>query len=123
MTKFFGLVFGREHVKERLDCLDTLVRECEKDDHAFPPKFVYALWEELWATWGERLREKKRALLRMLQTDNPRKEDLKMIAFAPTADGRAMFTFPNVFDLESPTGYYQEAVSYTHLTLPTKSTV
>eukprot|EP00959_Pyramimonas_sp_CCMP1952_P048962 1023107-Pyramimonas_sp.AAC.1 len=60
MTKFFGLVFGREHIKERLDCLATLARVCERDDHAFPPKFVYELWEELWSTWWERLREKKR---------------------------------------------------------------
>eukprot|EP00959_Pyramimonas_sp_CCMP1952_P003254 67558-Pyramimonas_sp.AAC.1 len=33
-----------------------------------------------------------------------------MVAFAPRADGRPAFVFPNVFDLESPTGYYQEVV-------------
>eukprot|EP00959_Pyramimonas_sp_CCMP1952_P188519 3942642-Pyramimonas_sp.AAC.1 len=33
-----------------------------------------------------------------------------MVAVALRADGRPAFVFPNVFDLESPTGYCQEVV-------------
>ena len=51
--KAFGLVMGAQHAPERLKCLAILVEQHEKNDAAFPKEFIFNLWEELWATWGE----------------------------------------------------------------------
>ena len=47
MAKVFGLARGAEHVKERLNYLESPRTAREKNDASFPAKFVYALWEEL----------------------------------------------------------------------------
>ena len=54
------------------------------------------------------MRELRRELCRQAGTDNPRKEDIKSLAFAiDPRTGAASFTFPRVFDLDDPQGHYQ----------------
>ena len=103
----FECVYGVEHGPERREALSALVKAHEEDDCAFPAEHIYGLWEELCAAWCEQLRERRRELTRLLNTDNPRKEDLKFLALAPDASGAASWKFPNVFDLGDPQGYYQ----------------
>ena len=54
----------------------------------------------------EYIREQRRELCRISRNENPRLEDLRMLAFAPVR-GAAWLKFSNAFDLESPTGYFQ----------------
>jgi len=46
--------------------------------------------------------------MRLLGTDNPRKEDLKFVALTPDSSGAPTWKFPNVFNLSDPLGYYQQ---------------
>lgn len=59
--------------------------------------------EELKAAWVEELREGRRRLCKVLNCEQPRKEDLRFVALAPGSG----FTFPTTFDLDDPQGYYQ----------------
>ena len=45
-----------------------------------------------------------------LGTENPRLEDLKLIALAASNDGTPNFQFARVWDLEDPQGYFQTVV-------------
>ena len=45
-----------------------------------------------------------------LGTENPRLEDLKLIALAPREGERPNFQFFRVWDLQDPSGYYQSVV-------------
>ena len=45
-----------------------------------------------------------------LGTENPRLEDLKLLALAPGANGLPNFQFPWIWDLADPAGYYQKVV-------------
>ena len=80
----------------------------EDNERAFPFAYICRLWNELWAVWIEELRESRRHLTRRLNTDNPRKAELKCLALMPGSDGTPVFSFPNTFDLEDPAGYYQQ---------------
>jgi hypothetical protein len=60
--------------------------------------------------WCEQLRESRRRLCQKLGTENPRLEDLKLIALAPGPDGCPNFRFPNVWAIADPAGYYQTVV-------------
>ena len=102
--KMLGSVLGLEHKKERLKALDQIERAHEQDSDVWPENYCYSLWEELKAAWVEELRESRRQLCRILNTDNPRKEDLKFVALAPDSG----FHFPRTFDLAHPDGYYQQ---------------
>eukprot|EP00913_Durusdinium_trenchii_P011460 g10760.t2 len=102
--KMLGSVLGLEHKKERLKALDQIERAHEQDSDVWPENYCYSLWEELKAAWTEELRESRRQLCRILNTDNPRKEDLKFVALAPDSG----FHFPRTFDLAHPDGYYQQ---------------
>ena len=82
----------------------------EEDEHAFPAAYCIELFEELVAAWCEELRESRRKLCSLLGTENPRLEDLKLLALAPGADGQANFQFPSIWDLGDPSGYYQTVV-------------
>ena len=99
-----GSVLGLEHKKERLAALEQIEKAHEKDVDVWPENYCYSLWEELKAAWVEELRESRRKLCRILNTDNPRKEDLKFVALAPGSG----FKFPKTFDLGHPEGYYQQ---------------
>lgn len=99
-----GSVLGLEHKKERLAALEQIEKAHEKDVDVWPENYCYSLWEELKAAWVEELRESRRKLCRILDTDNPRKEDLKFVALAPGSG----FNFPKTFDLGHPEGYYQQ---------------
>ena len=99
-----GSVLGLEHKKERLAALEQIEKAHEKDVDVWPESYCYSLWEELKAAWVEELRESRRKLCRILNTDNPRKEDLKFVALAPGSG----FKFPKTFDLGHPEGYYQQ---------------
>ena len=107
-VKVFGLVLGKEHTAERFKCLDMLEKAHEDNERAFPFAYICRLWNELWAVWIEELRESRRHLTRILNTDQPRKEELKGLALMPGPDGAPTFSFPNTFDLEDPAGYYQQ---------------
>ncbi|CAE8640796.1 unnamed protein product [Polarella glacialis] len=72
----------------------------------FPAEYVFGLWEELNSAWIEQLRQKLRTLQIILGTDEPRKEDLKFVAFAPGPGGVTTLTFPKVYG--DPAGYYQQ---------------
>ena len=102
--KMIGSVLGLEHKKERLKALDQIERAHEQDSDVWPENYCYSLWEELKAAWVEELRESRRQLCRILNTDNPRKEDLKFVALAPDSG----FHFPRTFDFAHPEGYYQQ---------------
>ena len=103
-VKMIGSVLGLEHKKERLAALDLIEKAHEQDADVWPENYCYSLWEELKAAWVEELRESRRRLCRILNTDNPRKEDLKFVALAPDSG----FRFPRTFDLAHPEGYYQQ---------------
>ena len=108
--RVFGSCYGTEHIQERLDCLQALKEAHEEDEHAFPAAYCIELFEELVAAWCEELRESRRKLCSLLGTENPRLEDLKLLALAPGADGQANFQFPSIWDLGDPNGYYQTVV-------------
>ncbi|CAE7252651.1 unnamed protein product, partial [Symbiodinium pilosum] len=86
-VKVFGTAYGLEHVPERLAFLSFL-REANE----------------------EAIRESRRQLCAKLGTENPRLEDLKLIALAPNDDGTPNFQFPRVWDLKDPQGYFQTVV-------------
>ncbi|CAK9068985.1 unnamed protein product, partial [Durusdinium trenchii] len=102
--KMIGSVIGLEHKKERIKALEQIEKAHEQDSDVWPESYCYSLWEELKAAWVEELRESRRQLCRILNTDNPRKEDLKFVALAPDSG----FHFPRTFDLAHPEGYYQQ---------------
>ena len=108
--RVFGSCYGTEHVAERMECLTALKEAHEEDEHAFPAAYCIELYEELVAAWGEDLRESRRKLCSICGTENPRLEDLKLLALAPGADGQANFQFPRIWDLADPAGYYQTVV-------------
>ena len=101
---------AREHIPERLEALKLLVEAHEEDEDAFPAQYCMNLWEELAGAWGEGVREERRTLCRLLGSENPRQEDVKLLALARGEDGLPAFKFPDTFDLKSPTGYYQTVV-------------
>ena len=102
----FGSVYGREHQSERRKALQRLRAACEEGDIACPARYIYGLREELTDAWAEQLREKRREFPRVLGAQNPRKEDVKMVAMAADdAAGIACLSFPGVFDLDAPGGY------------------
>ena len=94
-----GSVMGLEHKVDRLRALDQLEKAHDADPEAWPESYCFSLWEELKAAWVEELREERRKLCKMLNTDQPRKEDLKFVALAPSSG----FRFPNTFKLDDPT--------------------
>ena len=98
-----GSVMGLEHKVDRLKALDQLEKAHEADPEAWPESYCFSLCEELKAAWVEELREERRKLCKILNTDQPRKEDLKFVALAPGSG----FRFPNTFRLDDPTSYYQ----------------
>ena len=51
-----------------------------------------------------------RTLCARLGTENPRLEDLKLIALAPGEGDRPNFQFLRIWDLQDPAGYYQAVV-------------
>ncbi|CAE7615113.1 LCP2 [Symbiodinium sp. CCMP2456] len=97
-------------VKERMKFLQALQEAHEEDEHAVPFKYCMDLYEELSAVWCEGIRERRRQLCAKLGTENPRLEDLKLIALAPGPDGNPNFQFPRVWDLSGPSGYYQRVI-------------
>ena len=82
----------------------------EEDEHAYPVSYCIELFEELNAVWAESVRESRRTLCAKLGTENPRLEDLKLIALAPGPEDRPNFQFPRIWDLQDPAGYYQTVV-------------
>ena len=101
--KMIGSVLGLEHMAGRREALEQIEKAHEADPEAWPEAFCFSLWEELKAAWVEELRESRRRLCKVLNTDIPRKEDLKFIALAPGSG----FHFPTTFQLDDPQGYYQ----------------
>ena len=90
-VRVFGSAYGQEHVEERLSFLRALREANEEDENAYPCKYCIRLFEELTAVWCEQLRESRRRLCQQLGTENPRLEDLKLLALAPGADGLPTF--------------------------------
>ena len=109
-VKVFGSAYGLEHVPERLAFLSFLREANEEDENAYPVNYCIRLYEELNAVWCEAIRESRRQLCAKLGTENPRLEDLKLIALAPSDDGTPIFQFPRVWDLKDPQGYFQTVV-------------
>ena len=108
--RVFGSCYGTEHMQERNECLQAIKEAHEEDEHAFPASYCIELFEELTAVWCEEVRESRRKLCALLGTENPRLEDLKLLALAPGPSGAANFQFPRVWDLSDPEGYYQKVV-------------
>ena len=109
-TRVFGAVYGIEHMSERLAFLKALREAHEEDEHAYPTTYCIKLFEELNAVWVEQVREARRTLFAKLGTENPRMEDLKLIALAPGPEGFPNFRFPRVWDLKDIAGYFQQVV-------------
>ena len=109
-VKVFGSAYGLEHVPERLAFLSFLCEANEEDENAYPVNYCIRLYEELNAVWCEAIRESRRQLCAKLGTENPRLEDLKLIALAPSDDGTPNFQFPRVWDLKDPQSYFQTVV-------------
>ena len=101
--KMLGSVLGLEHKAGRLQALEQIEQAHEADPEAWPEAYCYSLWEELKAAWIEELREGRRRLCKILNCEQPRKEDLRFVALAPGSG----FTFPTTFELDDPQGYYQ----------------
>lgn len=101
--KMLGSVLGLEHKAGRLKALEQIEQAHEADPEAWPEAYCYSLWEELKAAWVEELRESRRRLCKLINCEQPRKEDLRFVALAPGSG----FTFPTTFDLDEPNGYYQ----------------
>eukprot|EP00971_Amphidinium_carterae_P153660 3046823-Amphidinium_carterae.1 len=106
----FACVYGREHEEERLAALDALCRRHETDDHKYPLDFLRSAWEELAWRWVEELKEELRKCRKILGKEKMRRDELEFVALSPTSAGTAYVVYPNVFDLENPTGYYQRVV-------------
>ena len=102
--KMLGSVLGLEHKAGRLRALEQIEQAHEADPEAWPETYCYSLWEELKAAWIEELREGRRRLRKLLNCEQPRKEDLRFVALAPGSG----FTFPTTFELDDPQGYYQK---------------
>ena len=109
-VKVFGSAYGLEHVPERMAFLVALREANEEDENAFPVGYCIKLYEELNAVWCEQIRESRRKLCAKLGTENPRLEDLKLVALSPGPDGTPAFQFPRVWDLQDPQGYYQQVI-------------
>ena len=109
-VRVFGAAYGIEHMPERLAFLKALHEAHDEDEHAYPVQYCIDLFEELNAVWAESVRESRRVLCAKLVTENPRLEDLKLIALAPGEGDRPNFQFPRVWDLQDPAGYYQAVV-------------
>ena len=105
-----GSAYGLEHVPERSAFLPCLREANEEDENAYPVNYCVKLYEELNAVLREAIRESRRQLCAKLGTENPRLEDLKLIALAPSDDGTPNFEFPRVWDLKDPQGYFQTVV-------------
>ena len=86
-TRVFGAVYGVEHMQERYEFLKALQEAHEEDEHAYPTTYCIKLFEELNAVWCEQVRESRRMLCARLGTENPRMEDLKLLALAPSSGG------------------------------------
>ena len=93
-TRVFGAVYGIEHMQERYEFLKALQEAHEEDEHAYPTTYCIKLFEELNAVWCEQVRESRRTLCARLGTENPRMEDLKLLALAPSSGGGLNFRFP-----------------------------
>ena len=109
-TRVFGAVYGVEHMQERYEFLKALQEAHEEDEHAYPTTYCIKLFEELNAVWCEQVRESRRTLCARLGTENPRMEDLKLLALAPSSGGALNFRFPRVWDLNDPAGYFQQVI-------------
>ena len=109
-VRVFGAAYGIEHMPERQAFLQALHEAHEEDEHAYPVSYCIELLEELNAVWAESVRESRGILCAKLGTENPRLEDLKLIALAPGAEDRPNFQFPRIWGLQDPAGYYQTVV-------------
>ena len=83
--KMLGSVMGLEHKAERPRALEQIEKAHEADNDVWPESYCCSLCHELKAAWVEELREGHRKLCRLLNSDNPRKEDLKFVALAPAS--------------------------------------
>ena len=92
-------------MSERMTFLKALHEAHDEDEHAYPVQYCIELFEELNAVWAESVRESRRMLCARLGTENPRLEDLKLIALAPGDGDRPNFQFPRIWDLQDPAGY------------------
>ena len=69
----------------------SFLREAnEEDENAYPVNYCIKLYEELNAVWCKAIWESRRQCAK-LGTENPRLEDLKLMALAPSNDGTPNF--------------------------------
>ena len=92
-VRVFGAAYGIEHMSERLPFVKALHEAHDEDEHAYPVQYCIDLFEELNAVWAESVRESRRVLCAKLGTENPRLEDLKLIALVPGEGERPNFQF------------------------------
>ena len=97
-------------IRERVETLKLLVEAHELDEGTFPAQCCVDLWEELVGAQGGGAREKRRTFCRLLGSEDPRQEDIRLLALAPGEGGSPAFKFPDTFDLSSPIGYCQTVV-------------
>ena len=109
-TRVFGAVYGVEHMQERYDFLKALQEAHEEDKHAYQTAYCIKLFEELNAVWCEQVRESRRTLCAQFGTENPRMEDLRLLALSPSSEIGLNFRFPPVWDLNDPSGYFQQVM-------------
>ena len=90
--------------------LKALREAHEEDENSYPADCCIKPFEEISAVWCEQVRESPRNLCAQLGTENPRMEDLKLLALATVEDSLPNFRFPNHWDLADPQGHYQKMI-------------
>ena len=78
--------------------IDTLQRWHESNETKHPFHHCVRTFEEILAVYVEGVRNRRRELCRLIGTENPRKEDLKVLAWTPMPEGGAWFKFENCWD-------------------------
>ena len=96
-VRVFGAAYGVEHMTERLAFLKAFQEAHDEDEHAYPVQYCIDLFEELNAVWAESVREARRTLCAKLGTENPRLEDLILIALALDRGDTPNFQFPRIW--------------------------
>ena len=79
----FALCYGHEHEKHMRRCIELLQHRHETDQEGYPFSFCRRTWEELMCVYCEYIREQRRELCRLSRNENPRLEDLRLLAFTP----------------------------------------
>ena len=111
-TNYFGLVYGTNHVKERMDAIRFLMRLREDTPRLFTVSFLTSVWEQLNADYTNKIVEGVRRL-RQIGSITDTKHDLRRAALTVVGTGpgaRPVWQYPKSFSMESSEGYWMRVV-------------